>query len=115
MDLYMPEWLLLREMPERYLCGSLFYIMALEKVRWEVVAAGGGGDFVYLSCKIFERASEVQKGIILKERFNHWCAHVEVELVKLLSYVFNFVISGEPIKQKSSIKYLGVHIDNKLK
>ena len=25
------------------------------------------------------------------------------------------MISGEPIEQKSSIKYLGVHIDNKLK
>ena len=27
----------------------------------------------------------------------------------------NFVISGEPIEQKPSVKYLGVHIDNKLK
>ena len=27
----------------------------------------------------------------------------------------NFVISGEPIEQKSSVKYLGVHLDNKLK
>ena len=26
----------------------------------------------------------------------------------------NFVISGEQIKQKPSVKYLGVHIDNKL-
>ena len=26
-----------------------------------------------------------------------------------------FVISGEPIEQKPSVKYLGVHIDNKLK
>ena len=27
----------------------------------------------------------------------------------------NFMISGEPIEQKPSVKYLGVHIDNKLK
>ena len=27
----------------------------------------------------------------------------------------NFVISGEPIEQNPSVKYLGVHIDNKLK
>ena len=27
----------------------------------------------------------------------------------------NFVISGEPIAQKASVKYLGVYIDNKLK
>ena len=27
----------------------------------------------------------------------------------------NFMISGEPIEQKSSVKYLGAHIDNKLK
>ena len=27
----------------------------------------------------------------------------------------NFVISGEPIEQKPSVKYLGIYIDNKLK